>query len=92
MRHIKTYKIFEGHSNWSEIDDKLQKEFQFDDFTQALDFINRLAQICEKMNHHPHIDWVYNKVKLSLSTHDVGDIVTDKDKELASEIDILLTK
>lgn len=91
MKHIKTYKIFENHTHWSELDGKLQKQFEFSDFTEALDFINKLAEICESMNHHPHIDWVYNKVKLTLSTHDAGDIITEKDISLAKEIDNMFT-
>lgn len=97
MKYLKPYtlyervseetKLFENHSEWSEVDEKLQKEFQFDNFTKALDFINKLAEICEEMNHHPNIDWTYNKIKFTLSTHDAGDIITEKDLELASKID-----
>ena len=90
MKHLKKYKIFESYSDWSEVDGKLQREFQFDDFTKALEFINKLALICEEMNHHPHIDWTFNKIKLTLSTHDAGDIVTDLDNQLAKKIDVLV--
>jgi 4a-hydroxytetrahydrobiopterin dehydratase len=74
-------------SKWSEIDNKLQREFEFDDFQQALQFINKIAVICESENHHPEIDWVYNKIILKLSTHDAGDVITEKDIKLAELID-----
>jgi 4a-hydroxytetrahydrobiopterin dehydratase len=74
-------------SKWSEIDNKLQREFEFDDFQQALQFINEIAVICESENHHPEINWVYNKIILKLSTHDAGDVITEKDIKLAELID-----
>jgi 4a-hydroxytetrahydrobiopterin dehydratase len=86
MRYLKSYKIFE----WSEVSNKLQKEFEFKDFSEALKFINELSKICEQQNHHPEINWVYNKVKLTLSTHDAGDIVTEKDLKLSKSIDEIL--
>jgi len=75
---------------WIEKNDKLQRKFEFKDFNEALAFINRLATICESMNHHPEINWIYNKIELTLSTHDAGNIVTDKDILLATEIDKLV--
>jgi 4a-hydroxytetrahydrobiopterin dehydratase len=88
MRKILKYKFFESvNHNWTEVNNKLEKSFQFKDFAEALDFINKLAIICEMENHHPEINWIYNKIELKLSTHDVGDIVTEKDIKLASLID-----
>jgi 4a-hydroxytetrahydrobiopterin dehydratase len=86
MRNLKTYENF-NQSNWSEIDNKLQREFEFSDFKQALEFINKIAVICELENHHPEINWVYNKIILKLSTHDAGDVITEKDIKLAELID-----
>jgi 4a-hydroxytetrahydrobiopterin dehydratase len=86
MKHLKTYKIFE----WVEVSNKLEKKFEFKDFLQALKFINELSKICEEQNHHPEINWIYNKVKLTLSTHDAGDIVTKKDLKLSKSIDEIL--
>jgi 4a-hydroxytetrahydrobiopterin dehydratase len=74
-------------SNWSEIDNKLQREFEFSDFQLALGFINKIALIFESQNHHPEINWVYNKITLKLSTHDAGDVITEKDIKLAELID-----
>ena len=97
MKRIKTYtlyervsnetKLFESNQNWSEVDNKLQREFEFDDFQQALEFINEIAVICESENHHPEINWIYNKITLKLSTHDAGDVITQKDIKLAELID-----
>jgi hypothetical protein len=47
---------------WIESNDKLKRKFEFKDFNEALAFINKLASICESMNHHPEIKWVYNKL------------------------------
>jgi 4a-hydroxytetrahydrobiopterin dehydratase len=85
---IKRYKIFESTSpNWNEVDGKLERNFEFEDFSESLDFINKLAVICESENHHPEINWIYNKINLKLSTHDAGDIITEKDIKLANLID-----
>jgi 4a-hydroxytetrahydrobiopterin dehydratase len=72
---------------WIEKNDKLKRKFEFKDFNEALTFINRLATICESMNHHPEINWVYNKIELTLSTHDAGDKITELDYQLANKID-----
>ena len=75
---------------WTESDNKLTREFKFNNFKDALLFINKVADISEKYNHHPEIYNVYNTVKLSLCTHDKGSIITDKDYSLAHKIDELL--
>lgn len=72
---------------WIEKNDKLKRKFEFKDFNEALTFINKLAPICESMNHHPEINWVYNKIELTLSTHDAGDKITELDYQLANKID-----
>ena len=72
---------------WNEKNNQLQKTFQFKDFVHAFAFMTRVAFIAEKMNHHPDWSNVYNKVEIKLSTHDAGDIVTDKDRKLAEAID-----
>lgn len=74
---------------WKEENNQLKKTFQFKNFTEAFAFMTRVAFIAEKMNHHP--DWknVYNRVEINLSSHDAGDIVTDRDKKLADAIDAL---
>ena len=72
---------------WIEKNDKLKRKFEFKDFNDALVFINKLAPICESMNHHPQINWIYNKIELTLSTHDAGNKITELDYQLANKID-----
>jgi 4a-hydroxytetrahydrobiopterin dehydratase len=75
---------------WIESNDKLKRKFEFKDFNEALSFINKLAPICESMNHHPEINWIYNKIELTLSTHDAGDKITELDYQLANKIDEII--
>lgn len=72
---------------WKEENNKLLKTFKFSDFTEAFAFMTRVALLAEKMNHHPNWSNSYNKVFIELSTHDAGDIVTEKDRKLAQAID-----
>ncbi len=72
---------------WQEIDNQLQKTFEFKDFSEAFAFMTRVAILAEKADHHPWWSNVYNKVHIKLSTHDAGNIVTEKDRKLAAEID-----
>lgn len=72
---------------WIEKNNKLTKEFNFSDFSQAFAFMTQVAIAAEKSNHHPTWKNTYSKVEFELSTHDKGDIVTSKDKSLAEEID-----
>ena len=75
---------------WEEINNKLYKKFEFKNFSEAFAFMTRVAMIAEKMDHHPEWKNVWNTVEFWLSTHDAGDIVTEKDKKLAAKIDALL--
>jgi 4a-hydroxytetrahydrobiopterin dehydratase len=72
---------------WTETDNKLYKSFAFKDFSAAFSFMTRVALAAEKMEHHPTWTNTYNKVEIWLNTHDAGDVVTGKDKELAALID-----
>lgn len=67
----------------------LEKEFIFKDFTEAFGFMTKVAIEAEKMDHHPNWSNVYNKVKIELSTHDAGNVVTEKDLKLSHIIDEL---
>jgi len=67
---------------WHEVDDKLEREFMFDDFLQAVAFVNRVAELAESENHHPDIEIHYNRVILRWWTHTAGGI-TDRDRQLA---------
>jgi len=75
---------------WQEKDNKLVRDFKFRDFKEAFGFMTQVALIAEKMDHHPNWSNVYNQVTIELCTHDAGDIVTDKDRELAKAIDQLI--
>jgi len=74
---------------WSVKNDKLHKEFQFNDFNQAFGFMTRAAMEIEKMNHHPEWFNVYNRIVVELTTHDVGGI-TDNDVNLARILNSLI--
>jgi 4a-hydroxytetrahydrobiopterin dehydratase len=73
--------------SWKEENNKLTRTFEFADFSQAFGFMTRVALAAEKMNHHPTWTNTWNKVSIELSTHDKGNIVTEKDKKLAALID-----
>jgi 4a-hydroxytetrahydrobiopterin dehydratase len=75
---------------WTEDNNRLKKTFKFSDFQEAFAFMTRVAFLAEKQNHHPNWSNVYNTVEIELSTHDAGDIVTDKDHKLAKAIDKIL--
>ena len=68
----------------------LYRKFEFKNFSAAWAFMTRVALAAEKMDHHPLWTNVYNKVEIWLSTHDAGDIVTEKDRTLAKKIDALM--
>jgi 4a-hydroxytetrahydrobiopterin dehydratase len=67
----------------------IERTFEFDDFTLAMDFVNSVAEIAEEEDHHPNIDIRYNKVRIELSTHSEGGL-TDMDFEVAEKIDTLV--
>ncbi len=76
---------------WIETNNTLYRKFEFENFSAAFGFMTRVAIEAEKQNHHPLWSNVWNKVEIWLSTHDAGDIVTDKDRKLAAAIDRLFS-
>jgi len=76
---------------WTEENNALKKTFTFKDFSEAFAFMTRVALVAEKMDHHPYWVNVWNRVEITLNTHSAGNIVTDKDKKLAAEIDTLVS-
>jgi len=76
-------------SEWSVKNDKLHKEFKFDNFNQAFGFMTRAAMEIEKMNHHPEWFNVYNRITVELTTHDAGGI-TKNDVNLARILNTLV--
>jgi 4a-hydroxytetrahydrobiopterin dehydratase len=75
---------------WQEQDNKLYRKFEFKNFSEAFAFMTRVALEAEKMDHHPLWTNVYNQVEVWLNTHSAGNVVTDKDRQLAKKIDALV--
>lgn len=76
-------------TTWTNIDNTLAKTFVFEDFVCALAFVQRVGGLAELAKHHPDITINYNKVHLRLQTHDAGNVITQKDLDLAESIDRL---
>ena len=72
---------------WTSVGNAIHKEFGFPGFRGAIAFVNRVAERAESAGHHPDIQVHFNRVFISLSTHDAGG-VTEKDAVLAAEIDV----
>ena len=66
----------------------IERTFEFDEFSESIDFVNSVAEVAEEEEHHPDIDIRFNKVRLILSTHNKGGL-TDLDFNLAERIDTL---
>lgn len=70
--------------------DTIIRKINFADFSMAWGFLTRLAILSEQVNHHPEIYNVYNRVRITLTTHDIGNKVSDVDIHLARRINQLL--
>lgn len=71
-------------------EDGLVKDLEFDDFSSAFAYVTRVALLAEQRNHHPDITiHSWNRVRLTLKTHDAGGAVTDADRTMADAIDAL---
>ncbi|WP_028962191.1 4a-hydroxytetrahydrobiopterin dehydratase [Sulfobacillus thermosulfidooxidans] len=75
-------------TGWQWIGDAIRKEFIFRDFTQSVAFVDRMVEPANTMDHHPDVDIRYNRVQVTLTTHDQGG-VTEKDLQLAKQLDAL---
>lgn len=75
---------------WKEVNNELVKKFEFKNFVEAFGFMTKVAILAEKVNHHPWWSNVYNQVEIRLTTHDAENTITEKDRNLAKEIDALL--
>jgi len=75
-------------NGWAEVDNALERTFEFDSFVGALAFVNRVGELAESENHHPDIAIHYNRVTLRWWTHTAGGI-TDRDRELAEKSNAL---
>ncbi|MCW5520803.1 4a-hydroxytetrahydrobiopterin dehydratase [Aureitalea sp. L0-47] len=83
-------KRLEQFEGWEYSDNAIHTAFEFENFKEAFTSMTRIAFEAEDLDHHPDWSNVYNKLHISLSTHDAGG-VTEKDFELASRIDGLLS-
>ena len=81
-------KIESDLNEWTIQNELLVKEFVFPTFQDAMNFVNSVAKSADEADHHPDIFISYNKVKISLITHDLGEI-SEKDYLLAKEIEFL---
>lgn len=75
---------------WEEKNNQLHRQFTFKDFSEAFSFMTRVALAAEKADHHPKWTNEYNKVDIWLCSHDEGNIVTEKDRQLSKTIDQLV--
>ncbi|MGB7555224.1 MAG: 4a-hydroxytetrahydrobiopterin dehydratase [Candidatus Korobacteraceae bacterium] len=73
---------------WKKNGSAIERNFQFTNFLQAMDFVNQIAEVAESLNHHPDIRISYNKVTLALVSHDSGG-VTQRDIRMAGRINEL---
>ncbi|MDD5349909.1 MAG: 4a-hydroxytetrahydrobiopterin dehydratase [Chthoniobacteraceae bacterium] len=73
---------------WESDGTSVERTFEFDDFNQAVDFVDAVAEIADEEEHHPDIDIRWNKVRLVLSTHSEGGL-TELDFQVAEKIDTL---
>jgi 4a-hydroxytetrahydrobiopterin dehydratase len=88
IRNMKTQET----KMWHETNNKLKATFEFKNFTEAFAFMIEVAVQVEKLDHHPEWTNIWNKVAFTLYTHDAGNTVTEKDRELAAAIDKVFTK
>jgi 4a-hydroxytetrahydrobiopterin dehydratase len=77
---------------WQTSNNKLYRKFEFNNFSEAFAFMTRAAMEAEKMDHHPLWTNIYNTVEVWLSTHDAGNVVTEKDRLLAERMDKIYGK
>jgi 4a-hydroxytetrahydrobiopterin dehydratase len=76
-------------TNWTNNENSLEKTYRFDTFESAMDFMQQAALIISETDHHPTWTNTYNQIHVSLSTHDAGNKVTEKDWTLAHALDTL---
>jgi len=78
-------------TTWTEADGRLERELQFADFAEAFAFMTRVGLLAQERQHHPDMRISWNRVTVTLTTHDAGSTVTDRDRELAAAIDGFLS-
>jgi 4a-hydroxytetrahydrobiopterin dehydratase len=94
MRNLTSFRTFESQESldlpmgWSGSEESISREFQFKDFLRAMGFLNGVAEVANRMDHHPKMTIDYDKVLVETSTHDAGG-VTYKDLDLAGAVNML---
>ncbi len=88
LTEVQIARLLQDHPQWSEAGGVIQRTWQFKDFLHSMRFVQKVADLAEQRGHHPDILVRYDKVTLSLSTHDAGGI-TRKDFELAALADAI---
>lgn len=78
--------FLQAHPGWRQEGQSLVKTFEFARFMEAIAFVNRVAEVAERHDHHPDIDIRYRKVTLSLTTHDAGGL-TFRDPRVAADVE-----
>ena len=86
LSDIEIQRTLGAHAGWTRRGNAITKTFEFPTFPAAIGFVNRIAEVAERMDHHPDVDIRYTKVTCSLSTHSAGGI-TSRDFKLAESID-----
>ena len=88
MTEDEAKKYLDKVQGWELIDEakKIKKDYKFEDFNESMQFVNKLAITAEKQQHHPNITIIYNKVKITLTTHAVGGL-SENDFIMAAKID-----
>ena len=81
-------KLAELEEGWEVQDDFINKEYEFENFAEALAFVNQVAAIAEEADHHPDIFFGYGYAEIAITSHDAGGL-TERDFELAAKIDKL---
>lgn len=78
-------------NNWVISSDKLTKTYIFSSFLSAIQWMNEASIMIDQLNHHPEWTNIYNKVHVEICTHDKGNIITEKDRDLAARLDLIFT-
>lgn len=89
MKKLNLKIIYNDKFMWEKKDNQLYRKFVFNNFMDAFAFMTKVAMLAEKANHHPTWKNTWNTVEIWLSTHDAGNIVTDKDLALSNAIDAI---
>tara|TARA_B100000524_G_scaffold267255_1_gene146539 strand:- start:226 stop:570 length:345 start_codon:yes stop_codon:yes gene_type:complete len=78
--------------DWKYKNGSIEKTFSFSDYLQGVKFVNQCANLAEQKQHHPEIIILYKEIRIIYTTHDVGNKVSMKDIESATDLEILYGK